>query len=44
LLTAGLDAATDQLRNWPPETGLLDFLTHSCRPGDCRPPTRRCST
>ncbi|MGW3665042.1 TetR/AcrR family transcriptional regulator [Streptomyces sp. NPDC005141] len=33
LLTAGLDAATDQLRHWPPDTGLLDFLTHSCRHG-----------
>jgi len=33
LLTAGLDAATDQLRHWPPETGLLDFLTRSCRHG-----------
>lgn len=32
LLTEGLDAATDLLqRHWPPETGLLDFLTHACR-------------
>jgi AcrR family transcriptional regulator len=33
LLTAGLDAATDQLRHWPPQVPLLDYLTDSCRRG-----------
>ncbi|WP_030542021.1 TetR/AcrR family transcriptional regulator [Streptomyces albus] len=33
LLTAGLDAATDRLRHWPPDTGLLNFLTGACRQG-----------
>lgn len=44
LLTASLDAATDRLRHWPPQTGLLDFLTDSCRQGRCRPPTLPSST
>ncbi|MFE2911934.1 TetR/AcrR family transcriptional regulator [Kitasatospora indigofera] len=29
LLAAGLDAAMEQLRHWPPHTGLLDFLDRS---------------
>lgn len=33
LLTAGLDSAVEQLRHWPPETDLLDFVTESCRDG-----------
>ncbi|MFE2646048.1 TetR/AcrR family transcriptional regulator [Streptomyces nigra] len=33
LLTAGLDAATDQLHHWPPQVPLLDYLTDSCRRG-----------
>ncbi|GGX80471.1 TetR/AcrR family transcriptional regulator [Streptomyces fructofermentans] len=34
LLTAGLDAATDELlRRWPPDSALLDFLTATCRHG-----------
>ncbi|MFC9328496.1 TetR family transcriptional regulator [Kitasatospora sp. NPDC057015] len=33
LLTAGLDAATEQLRHWPPDTPLLDFLTRSWAQG-----------
>ncbi|GJF30477.1 TetR family transcriptional regulator [Kitasatospora sp. NE20-6] len=33
VLTASLDAAAEALRHWPPETGLLDFLTESCRRG-----------
>ncbi|WP_405392700.1 TetR/AcrR family transcriptional regulator [Streptomyces sp. NBC_01102] len=37
LLAAGLDFAMDQLRHWPPETGLLDFFTESCRGGGLHP-------
>ncbi|EGX58428.1 TetR family transcriptional regulator [Streptomyces zinciresistens K42] len=33
LLTAGLDAATEQLRDWPAESTLLDHLTDRCRRG-----------
>ncbi|WP_313896746.1 TetR/AcrR family transcriptional regulator [Streptomyces sp. GC420] len=34
LLAAGLDFAMDRLRDWPPETSLLDFFTESCRNGE----------
>ncbi len=34
LLSAGLEFAVDQLRHWPADTGLLDFLTHSLRVGE----------
>ncbi|MFD9502538.1 TetR family transcriptional regulator [Streptomyces sp. NPDC060035] len=34
LLSAGLEFAMDQLRHWPPETGLMDFVTNSCRDGE----------
>lgn len=37
LLTAGLDAATAQLRHWPPGVRLLDYLTDSCRRGTLPP-------
>jgi AcrR family transcriptional regulator len=33
LLAAGLDAVVELLRDWPPQTRLLDFLTTSCRQG-----------
>lgn len=33
LLAAGLEAATEQLRHWPQETGLLDHVLSSCRDG-----------
>ncbi len=33
LLAAGLEAATEQLRHWPPHTALLDFFVSSCREG-----------
>ncbi|MCX5403371.1 TetR/AcrR family transcriptional regulator [Streptomyces sp. NBC_00335] len=38
LFSAGLEFAVEQLGNWPPETGLLDFFTDSCRNGEL-PPT-----
>ncbi len=31
LLSAGLESAIDQLGEWPPETGLLDFFTGLAR-------------
>jgi AcrR family transcriptional regulator len=37
LLTAGLQTATEQLRDWPPETGLLDHLDRNCRAGRLPP-------
>ncbi len=38
LLSAGLESAIEQLRHWPPETGLLDFFTDALRHGQA-PPT-----
>lgn len=37
LLTAGLLTATEQLRDWPPETGLLDHLVRTFRAGGLPP-------
>ncbi|MFD6277488.1 TetR/AcrR family transcriptional regulator [Streptomyces sp. NPDC060209] len=37
LLSAGLEFAIDQLGNWPPETGLMDFFTDACRYGELLP-------
>lgn len=34
LLSAGLDFAMAELRNWPAETSLLDFFTETCRVGE----------
>ncbi|MFG2407681.1 TetR/AcrR family transcriptional regulator [Streptomyces brevispora] len=34
LLSAGLDFAVAQLRHWPADTGLLDFVTRSLRAGE----------
>ncbi|MFB7951544.1 TetR/AcrR family transcriptional regulator [Streptomyces sp. NPDC056045] len=34
LLSAGLDFAVDQLRHWPVDMGLLDFVTQSLRFGE----------
>lgn len=31
LLAAGLEEATEHLRHWPPDTGLLDFFVDLCR-------------
>ncbi|MFF5900606.1 TetR/AcrR family transcriptional regulator [Streptomyces argenteolus] len=33
LLAAGLEFAVEQLGHWPAETGLLEFVTESCRDG-----------
>jgi AcrR family transcriptional regulator len=33
LLAAGLEVAVEQLRHWPPDTGLLDFFVDRCRHG-----------
>ncbi|SNR89249.1 transcriptional regulator, TetR family [Haloechinothrix alba] len=33
LLAAGLEAATEQLRDWPPNVGLLSFFVNSCESG-----------
>lgn len=33
LLAESLEAATEQLRHWPPDTGLLVFLADSCQRG-----------
>lgn len=33
LLSTGLESAIDQLGDWPPDTGLLDFFTGLCRTG-----------
>lgn len=37
LLMAGLDAATEQLRHWPPDIPLLAHLTDCCRRGTLPP-------
>lgn len=34
LLSAGLDFAVAQLRHWPADMGLLDFITRSLRAGE----------
>ncbi|MFH8467029.1 TetR family transcriptional regulator [Streptomyces sp. NPDC017991] len=34
LLSAGLEFAVEQLRHWPADTGLLDFVTRSLRVGE----------
>lgn len=34
LLAAGLESAVDQLRHWPADTGLLDFVTQSLHAGE----------
>ncbi|MEV7108725.1 TetR family transcriptional regulator [Streptomyces atroolivaceus] len=34
LLSAGLEFAMGQLRHWPADTGLLDFVTESLRAGE----------
>ncbi|MFB6875942.1 TetR family transcriptional regulator [Streptomyces sp. NPDC056323] len=34
LLSAGLEFAMDQLRHWPADIGLLDFVTQSLRVGE----------
>ncbi|MFC7343070.1 TetR family transcriptional regulator [Saccharopolyspora griseoalba] len=33
LLAESLEAVTERLRHWPPDTGLLEFLTESCARG-----------
>ncbi|GAA2336412.1 TetR/AcrR family transcriptional regulator [Saccharopolyspora halophila] len=33
LLAASLEAATEQLRHWPPDVGLLDYFVDSCEHG-----------
>ncbi|NLU75302.1 TetR family transcriptional regulator [Streptomyces sp. HNM0575] len=38
LLTAGLEVAIDHLHHWPRETGLVDYLTATCRQGNFAPP------
>ncbi|MFJ3402434.1 TetR family transcriptional regulator [Streptomyces microflavus] len=37
LLAAGLDFAVDQLRHWPADTTLLDFVTQTLRVGELPP-------